>query len=899
LLGKTVGHYEISGMLGSGGMGLVYRAHDVKLRRDVALKFLPPDLAQHRTAVERFEREAHAAAAVNHPNICTIYEVGEYEGSPFIAMELLEGETLKQRIARGPVPPDTLLDWAVQITEGMQAAHERGILHRDIKPANLFITGATSVYPGRMKILDFGLAKQSPLAAPAAAGRESQASTTLEVLTNPGMAAGTPFYMSPEQVRGEPLDARTDLFSFGVVLYEMATGRTPFHGATSGAILAAILRDEPEPLVHLNPVVVPEFERLVSKAMEKDRELRYQHASDLRVDLSRLRRGGSSGRVSAIPGVAGIGETATLSSLATAPPAAQNRRTKLWIAVLAVLAVSAAAGTYLAIRHRAAESFQTMTIERLTNVGEVEKVAISPDGKYLAYVARQQGNRSLWVRQVATHSDLRIRPPGPDICEGLTFSRDGNYIYYVLANNQTEAGQLYQIPTLGGEPRKILSGVDSVVSFSPDGTRFAFLRSTTSAGIALMVSDVDGSAVRQLAERSEPDSFDGLGISWSPDGKLVATSAYVNGRCYIWVVPAAGGQLKRVGKEGWMHIRQVAWLADSSGLILISMQSHSSPGQISRISYPAGDIRRITNDLNDYTDLSLTADSQTLIAVQHDVLSSIWTVPDARASRAIQITFGAGTQDGVFGLDLNPSGTVYASVAGGTRELWLLGRGSNPRQITNDADVGFFSTPSVCPDGHTIVYCAGRLGAALIWRIDTETRKPEVLVSTGTNGAPSCSPDGKWVYYNALGKFYSLWRVPLAGGNAEQLTHFPSTFPHVSPDGKWIAYILGEPNRSGFGFVPATGGEPVKTFDVSYMSPGGVSIIRWSPANDGIDYVDTRDGVSNIWRQPVQGGPPRQITDFISGFILNFAWSADGKALAVARGSIASDAVRIRNFTSQ
>jgi Tol biopolymer transport system component len=885
MLGKTVGHYQILGMLGAGGMGVVYRAQDLKLGREVALKFLPANVPQIRMAKERFEREARAAAVINHPNICTVHEVGEYEGSPFIAMELLEGETLKQRIGSRPVPLSSLLDWAIQITEGLDAAHERRILHRDIKPANLFITSR-----GRVKILDFGLAKQSPAAGAA----------TLDLITDPGTAAGTPNYMSPEQARGEHLDSRTDLFSLGAVLYEMATAKTPFQGATTGAVLGAILHERPESLLRLSPGMPAELDRIVSKALEKDRDLRYQGVADLRADLKRLLRDTSSGRTAATSGSLTAAETATLPAFVPVPPAEKKPRPKLMFAGIAAVALTVAIGGYDVIGRRGAASFQTMTIERLTNVGQVWKAAISPDGKYLAFVTGAANQPSLWVRQVATRSDLQILPAAAGTFEGLTFSRDANYIYYVLDQGNNQAGQLFRVATLGGEPQRILSGVDSPVAWSPDGNRFAFLRQTASERRTLMIARLDGSPEQAIAERTAPDQFTGYGASWSPDGKLISVSAYSGGKCYVMIVPAAGGRLQPLASGSWTHIRQLAWMADSNAVILISTQSNSSPGQIWRISYPGGQTRRITNDLNNYVDLSLTADSQTLVAVQGEVVSDIWRASDADGSRATQLTFGAGTQDGIYGLDWTAAGRmVYASLSAGTRELWTAENGARPRQITTDADLGFFSMPSVCPDGHTIVYGAGRLGNASIWRVDSESRRPEALVSSGTNGGPICSPDGKWVYFNSLAKYYTLWRIPLAGGAAEQLTQFPSTFPHVSPDGKWIAYLVADPMRSAFGIIPATGGPPAKTIDVSYSSPGGDAVIRWSPTGEAIDYVDTRDGVSNIWRQPINGESPQRVTNFNSGLIFNFVWLPGGRDLLIARGSAGRDVVRIRNFEAR
>jgi DNA-binding winged helix-turn-helix (wHTH) protein/Tol biopolymer transport system component len=573
-------------------------------------------------------------------------------------------------------------------------------------------------------------------------------------------------------------------------------------------------------------------------------------------------------------------------------------RSRLLLGGIAAAVAVVAFAIYLVAGFKTKPAFQTMIIERVTNAGNVKRGAISADGKYLAFAAGEPGKVGLWIRQVATRSDIQILPETVAAFVGLTFSRDGNYVYYVLDKGDGGPGELFQVPTLGGQPRKVASGLSTPISFSPDGNHFAFLRQTASTGNALLVRRMDSGVEQKLAERLTPEDFAGFAPAWSHDGKQLAVGAYSGGRCYAMTVPAAGGQLRPIGVGGWAHIRQVAWLADSSGLVLIAQQSHSSPGQIWHISYPGGKARRITNDLNDYFDLSLTADSGTLFAAQREVISNIWTLPGANAARAVQVTSSVGTQDGVHGLQWTEDGRmIFASLAGGTRELWLRKPGGPPLEITTDADLSYFSTPSVCPGGRTIVYGAGRYGSSLVWRVDVDGGKPEALLPTGgTNGSPSCSPDGKWVYYDALGKHFSVWRVPAAGGRPEQLTQFPSWYPHASPDGKWIAYIIGDANRSGFGIVPASGGRPAKEFEVSNSSPNGAMVIRWSPASDAIDFVDTRDGVSNVWRQPMEGGALRQVTDFSSGLIFNFVWLPDGKDMAVARGSTSSDVVRIRDF---
>jgi len=915
--GDYLGRYRIVRKIGEGGMGEVFLAEDPKLTRQIAVKVLSADFASDSDRMGRFVYEAISASSLNHPNIITIYEIDDEHQPPFIAMEYVDGETLGRRIKRSPLEVHETLDVAIQISTALAAAHEASVVHRDVKPDNVILRP-----DGLVKVLDFGLAKQIE--------RRSTSSfeevyTVPDVKTHPGLVMGTVAYMSPEQARGKLVDARSDIFSFGAMLYQMVSGRLPFIGENDIDVVGSILHKEPRPLSQATRPVPHDVELLIKKALRKNRDERYQTMRELLADLKEIReelrvdsKNGhkSNGNGHSEEGLselergmptekmhaAGIMSTrelslppSTLSGILFSEIKQHPVRSLGYSVLFAVLLTGLFYGVYaLAESWRNPEAFQTMRLEKLTFSGNVKSFnsSISPDGKYFAYVTTEVGEEGLFVKQTATNSIVTIVPPGQNSFSGAVFSPDSNFVYYSMAE---KGGQsiLYRAPTLGGPPRRLVADAEKLVTFSPNGKTMAFIRSST----AVMLADAeDGANVRELAKAGEGMRF--INLAWSPKGDVIAVVSFSqnDGNDHLTQIAVADGNQAPIASDPWLRLRGVAWLPDQSGLIVSGRDPVIQTSQLWQIDYPGGQTRRVTNDLSIYVGASLTADGQSILSVGENYQFNIWS---GSVGNITPITSELGRDDGMSGVAMSRDGKiVYTVRIKGDHDLWIVNAdGTGNRQVTFHSKANFF--PTFSPDGRFIVFTSTRGGGFDLWRMETDGSDPFQLTKDAMmNRDPAVTPDGRTVLYEGVGSdgVPSIWKVSLDGGESTRLTDFASSQPTVSPDGKLFACTLpesGSNKAERVAVVSMAGGQSLKTLGLPPLVKSRT--IRWSPDGKSLIYIHTQNRVSNLWAQPIDGSSPTRLTNFEADEIRWFDVSPDGK-FAISRGNERSDVVLVNSF---
>ena len=879
--GDSVLHYRVLRPIGSGGMGVVYEAEDTRLGRKVALKFIPTALVAP-DAIQRFQREARAASALNHPGICTVYAIEEWDGRHFIAMELLDGQSLDVRIGGRALPWETIADIGIQVADAMDAAHGRGIVHRDIKPANIFLGR-----DGRAKVLDFGVAT-SPTGGED--GETIAAGTAADKLTRPGTAVGTIAYMSPEQARGETLDARSDLFSLGAVLYEMATARAAFAGKTTAVIFQQILGEDPQPPRELNGALPRKLEEIILKALEKDRDLRYQTAAELRGDLKRLKRDTRTGAID-LPA-----ETVA----ATRPPQSSGavllfeaRRHKAVTggvaALLLVLLASAAYGLYALVDDRTpAETTppgSRISMTRLTSNGQAQGCgSITPDGKYVSYCTFAG---ELRVVQVATGQTLVLG----NYRGAATFSPDGNYLYMSSESPAYPTGVLWRIPTIGGEARRIVTNILGAPALSPDGQRIAFLRvSLPDYTTELIVADADGSNERRLLIGTKEQWVDYPGLAWSPDGRWLAGnqgSSAGGRRARPVVIDVESGAIEPVGTRSWPQFGRTTWLPGN--VILFSAPERADgPHQFWTIKYPGGEAVRITGESRGFGNISVsaTADGSTIATIPVELVSNLWETNADASEAAVQWTSGT-RQDGEDDIRPLSEGRVFfRSFDGGDVGVWSIDRaGAPPRKLT-PLPTG---SPAIPADGRFVAFAGLKEDRESIWRMEPDGSGLRPISKGPDDINALVSPDGRWIYYWATP---GLKRISADGGAARHLHDL--AFPQdISPDGRHLLVQVPDSTGLHLEILDAETGALIKRLQAQ---TDATWTARWGRRADLIAFLVAKGDVVNLWEQPIDGGTARPLTTFTEQEIFGFGYSPDRRRLFLGRGKRTGDVYLIRDF---
>ncbi|OFW10510.1 MAG: hypothetical protein A3H96_25120 [Acidobacteria bacterium RIFCSPLOWO2_02_FULL_67_36] len=892
LTGTVVGRYRIGPLLGRGGMGDVYRAEDPELQRAVALKVLPDSVVGDPDRLSRFVQEARAASALNHPHLVSVYEIGKARATSheprataavsgavhYIAMELVKGDTLRQMIDARRLDLRKTIDYCAQAAEAIAAAHAEGIVHRDLKPENLMVAEG-----GYVKVLDFGLAKLR--AAPVVAQGGDQ--PTLTAGTTPGVIMGTVGYMSPEQAQGLPVDHRSDIFSFGCVLYEAATGARPFQGASSVDTMHHIIHDQPAPLSSAVPGAPAELQRIVRKSLAKNPEDRYQSMKELAIDLRDLRRELESG--------------SSPSVTAAAPSRPWRKAVAIGGGAVVVAALVTAAVLMQGRRAATGEAARPLSIERVTASGNVIDAVISPDGKYIAYVESAGGQQTLWLRQTGGTRPLQLDRPAGGFW-GVTFSKDMTSVYYAIKNAAQPLGTLYTIPILGGSPRPLLSAIDSPVTFSPDGSRVAYFRIEPdgTGASSLVTAGADGSNPQALVTKRPPEFFaPGFFVAptWSPDGRAIAaavrnSSTRDAGIVTIHVDDRSEHPFTRRHADATF----TEWLPDGSGIVYAARAfgelGTGNGGQLWLQPYPSGDVRRITSDIIEYRTASITADGRSLLTVGFEATGRISVLPVAGGEER---RVASDRYDGNSGLAWNPDGQriFYTHVVRTELNIWSKSiDGSDPREVVTRVRPGGIAVTS---DGRTLVFAAERDRTIKLWRADADGSNIRAIASVSDPTWITIAPDGRWVFFtSSMGGSPSTFKVPIDGGEPAVVAPLFERAA-LSRDGLLMAGVYRENVKAGLslGVLEVATGKPVKVFP-NFAPATGSGGIAFTP--DGKSLLYTTVERSNVWKRALEGGEPEKVTNLPELAIIRFALSPDGKSFLLCRGAVLRDAVLLTNF---
>ena len=871
-------------------MGEVYLARDQSLERNVALKVLPPDLVRDEDRVRRFVLEAKSASSLSHPNIVTIYEIGqdvvrdksggvEPDSGPvqYMAMELIQGKTLSALIHEDKTDLRTLVGYLAQAAEGLAKAHSAGIVHRDLKPGNVMVSA-----DGFAKVLDFGLAKLTEK-------READVlmtnAPTAAAVTGQGTLLGTTAYMSPEQIRGVAVDARSDVFSFGSVLYEAATRARPFVAETAVETMHKILNEKPPPVEERNPGVPAELRRVIRRCLAKSPEQRVQSMKDLAIELREVVDEWDTLTTASISG----------STISEAPKVSRPNYVLIGAGLVAVVAVVLA--VWALGKKPAAPApapFQTMKMATLTTRGDVREASISPDGRYLAYLTGEAGHSSVRVRQIATGADLEVVPAEDGIFEGLSFTPDGNYLFYRKRRRDAPSySALMQVASMGGASREVAFDVDSRATFSPDGRSIAFGRGVPQERHTnLVVRDLAAGKERDLVRFDDPRTISAA-PAWSPDGRTIAVGvadAKGGGAVarLIGVDPESGAQ-RDLEKVDGGHVESIAWLPDGKALVRTGYDFGLAVSRQIALVPLDGSSRRVTNDVNDYAVVSVSKEDEAIAAVRVNRFANVW-IADPAGGEPTTLTSFANPESAPFSVRACPDGTtVFCAALDGALRVWSIpAGGGEPRPLT---EPGALAVDPFCIPGGIGYLRYDDKGFVHIWRVDADGANPRPVMKPTASQDVSVSADGSLIAYRDTNDD-SSWLVPSAGGEPRKVVERPRRGAMLSPDGTKV--LTGENVVGANGLVgnsviiqPLAAGAPAVTLELTEQR----AAMQWSPDGRAIDHIDRGDPAWNVYRAAIEGGKPQPLTRFTDGRVTGFRVSRDGKQIAAVLRSGGADNV--------